>query len=330
MERDERHTVSGQTTRRAVLASAALAGAAFGLSGTAAGEPDKPKPMPTRPFGATGQRVSLFGLGCYPLGAMANEDDAVAVLVRAIDLGCTYVDTAPSYSRGTSERRVGTALRERKNKRVLLATKTHTRTEDAAWRDLEQSLERLRVEQIDLVQIHAVSTDADMQAALDPKRGPLAALLKAREQKLIRWIGVTGHADPAVMRRTIEAYDFDSVLFPLNCVDQHYETAGEKKERLSFVDQTLPATTKKGLARVAMKVFASGRLVKKGVDAEACLRFTYGLDISTCIVGCDSIAQVELAARVARQGKALSKAEKTALLAASKPHRGKGTEWYKR
>lgn len=329
MKQDKRDSASGQPTRRAVLAGA-LAGAALGLGGTASGEPEKPKPMPTRPFGKTGKRVSLFGLGCYPLGALANEDEAVAVLVRAIDLGCTYIDTAPSYSRGASERRVGIALRERKDKPVILATKTHTRTEDAAWRDLEQSLERLRVEQIDMVQIHAVSTDADMKTALDPKRGPLAALLKAREQKLIRWIGVTGHADPAVMRRTIAAYAFDSILFPLNCVDQHYETAGDKKERLSFVDQTLPAAIKNGLARIAMKVFASGRLVKQGVDAEACLRFTYGLDIASCVVGCNSLPQVELAARVARENKPLSKTEATALLAASKPHRGKATEWYKR
>ncbi len=286
--------------------------------------------MPIRPFGKTGRKVSLFGLGCFPLGPVANEDDAVAVVLRAIDQGCTYVDTAPSYSRGVSERRVGIALKERKTKKILLATKTHTRTESDARRDLEQSLKRLQVQKIDLVQVHAVSTAADMAKALDKKKGPLAALIKAKEEGLLRFIGVTGHADPKVMRKTFETYAFDSILFPLNCVDPHYETKSDKPERLSFVEQTLPAAVKNGLGRVAMKVFASGRLPKKGVDPAACLRFTYGLDISTCIVGCNSIAQVDLAVRIAREDPKLTKAETKALLAVTRAHRGKGTEWYKR
>ena len=319
-------------TRRSVIAGAVAAGAALGLPAPAHAEPDAPKkkPMPMRPLGKTGAKVSLFGLGCYPIGAMAKEDDGVAVVLRAIDAGCTYIDTAPSYSRGTSERRVGLALKARKDKDILLATKTHTRTESDARRDLEQSLDRLQVERIDLLQVHAVSTLEDMQRALDKKRGPLAALLKAKEEGLIRWIGVTGHADPYVMRRTFEKYPFASILFPLNCVDPHYTTRGKKPERLSFVEQTLPAAIENGLGRIAMKVFASGRLAKKGIDPELCLRYTYGLDISTCIVGCNSIAQVDLAARVAREQKPLTEAETKALLASTKPHRGKGTEWYKR
>ena len=169
-----------------------------------------------------------------------------------------------------------------------------------------------------------------MRRLLRSARGPLAALIKAKEEGLIRWIGVTGHADPYVMRRTFEKYPFASILFPLNCVDPHYETRGDKPERLSFVEETLPAAIENGLGRVAMKVFASGRLAKKGIDPELCLRYTYGLDISTCIVGCNSIAQVDLAARVAREQKPLSEAETKALLASTRPHRGKGTEWYKR
>ena len=120
---------------------------------------------------------------------------------------------------------------------------------------------------------------------------------------------------------------------PLNCVDPHYETkaaAGKKPVRLSFLDQALPAARKNGLARVAMKVFSSGRLLKGGIDARDCLRFTYGLDVSTTVVGCKSVAEVDLAVQVARENKPLTPEERKALLAKTFAIRGKDTEGYKR
>ncbi len=260
------------------------------------------------------------------------------MVLRALGAGCNYIDTAPSYSSGKSETRVGLALKSFGHERFaamggLLASKTHTRTRDDAWRDLEASLKRLQVERLDVWQIHAVRDAADMRKALDAKHGPLKAALEAREKKLIRYIGVTGHWDPAVMRATFREFDFDSILFPLNCVDPSYETKGTKEvkpQRLSFLDDTLPAAVTKGLARVAMKVFASGRLPKNGVDAAACLRFTYGLDVATCIVGCKDAAEVDLAVRIAREDRKLTPARRKALLAEAARFRGKRTEWYKR
>ena len=285
---------------------------------------NKPATMPMRPLGKTGVRVSLFGLGCFPLGKVTRVEDAIDIVHASVRAGCTYFDTAPSYSRGVSEERLGRALKAlgRDASRLFIATKSNTRTADDTQRDLDQSLRRIDRTPIDMVQIHAIKSAEDMALALDPKRGPLRALLRAREQRLIRFIGVTGHADPRVMSETITRYGFDAVLFPLNCVDPHH---------MPFVTSTLPTAIKRGTGRIAMKVFASGRLPKRGkIDARACLRYTYGLDISTAIVGCSTTGEVALAASVARENKPMTKAERAALLAKTAPLKGKKTEWYKR
>lgn len=305
-------------TRRGFLKG--VAGSALVAATTSPLAHAAPKPMPTKAFGKTGRKVSRFGLGCFPLGKLAGDKEGIQVLHRALQAGCTYLDTAPSYANGKSERRVGLALRDW-DKPVFLATKTHTRTAGDAARDLDASLKRLRVSKIDLVQVHAVSDREDLVRALDIKKGPLKTLLKAKADGVIGHIGVTGHADPDVMRQTFEQFPFESILMPLNCVDPH---------RLSFIERTLPAAVKKGIARIAMKVFASGKLPPLGVDAGRCLRFTYALDVSTTIVGCRTVAEVDLAARMAREGAPLSPEERKALVAQTRPHSGRPVEWYKR
>ena len=237
----------------------------------------------------------MFGLGCFYLGGL-SEAAAVSVVGRALDLGCTYVDTAPSYFAGVSESHVGKGLGRRRDT-VFLSTKTLERTAGGAQRELEASLKRLRTEVIDLVQVHCVRDEADLQAVLAP-RGPLTALRAARDKGQIRFIGVTGHEDPELMKKAVGAADWASVLMPLNPVDAHWK---------SFLESTLPEAKRLGLARVAMKVFASGRLVQGpgALSPEDCLRFAFGLDVSCAIVGCASIAEVELAARVAAEAKPL-------------------------
>jgi uncharacterized protein len=308
----------GAVGAAAVLGAAARAGAA---------DPPRPAPpagapaaMPLRDFGKTGARVSVFGLGCFPLGGLPDDVKGVEIVRRALERGCTYFDTAPSYSNGASERRVGAALKGRPRASFFLATKTHTRTAREARRDLDASLTRLSVDHLDLVQVHAVADTADLERAL-AKEGPLAALVKAREEKLVRFLGVTGHADPKVVRAAVERYEFDAVLFPLNCVDPHH---------LSFVKETLPAAVEKGLARVAMKVFASGKLPTLGIEPAECLRYAYGLDVSTVIVGCSSLEQVDAAASVAVEARRLTGGEEAALLLKTQRHAGRSTEWYKR
>lgn len=312
----ERPSSAARPSRREVLAGAAAA-AALGLGPAFA---EEPRSLPSRVFGKTGVQVPLLGLGCFPLAGLRDEDAAVGVILRALDAGCTYLDTAPSYGQGRSETRVGKALAARPDLDVFLATKTHTRTSDDARRDIEGSLKRLGVERLDLVQVHAVKNAEDLEAVV-ADGGPLEALVRAREEGLVRFVGVTGHADPAVMAQAIARWPFDALLFPLNCVDPHH---------LSFERDTLPAAVERGMARVAMKVFASGNLLKKGLDAELCLRYVCGLDVSTIIVGCRTVEEVDLAVRVARENRALDAQEKKKLLDTSRPHRGKDVEWYKR
>jgi aryl-alcohol dehydrogenase-like predicted oxidoreductase len=314
--------------------AAVAAGAVVGLPGVARAAPDEgagrpsERALPRRPFGKTGFESTLFGLGCFPLGKLPDEDEAVGIVLRALDAGCNYLDTAPSYAR--SEKRVGLALRDRPDAEVFVATKTHTRTEGEARKDLETSLERLRVERVDMVQVHAVSDRADLQRVLQPG-GPLTALVKARDEGLLRFIGVTGHYDPVVMREAIAAWAFDSLLFPLNCVDPHGDPDDpHDPHALSFLHTTLPAAVENGLARVAMKIFASGNLVERGIDAETCLRYVLGLDVSTAVLGCRSVAEVDLAVRVTRAAQHLDAQEEKTLLLSTARHTGAAVEWYKR
>jgi predicted aldo/keto reductase-like oxidoreductase len=279
----------------------------------------EPAALPTRPFGRTGARVSIVSLGCSPLGGLRSDEEAVRVVRRALDGGITYVDTAPSYGNGASERRVGLALAGR-SKPPVVATKTLARTAGEARREVEASLRRLGLARVDLVQVHAISDRAELDAVLAPD-GAVAGLRKARDEGLLRWIGVTGHRDPAVMRAAAETERFDAMLFPLNCVDRHYS---------SFEQETLPAAVEKGLARVAMKVFASGGLVQRGVEARACLRYVLGLDVATVTVGCATTDEVDLALDVARGFERLSEDQVRALLERTRPHRGRPLEWYKR
>lgn len=309
----------------AVAGAALAAGAARGagadppVGGAPPAAPVR-APMPQRAFGRTGARVSVFGLGGFPLGGLATDEEGVAVVARALEAGCTYFDTAPSYANGASERRLGLALKGRPRASYFLATKTHTRTAGEARADLEGSLTRLGVQQLDLVQVHAVTDAADLERVLE-KDGPLTALVKAREEKLVRFLGFTGHADPDVLRQLLSRFAFDAALFPLNCVDPHH---------LSFEAGFLPAAVEQGLARVAMKVFASGKLPTLGIDARDCLRYVYAQDVSTVVVGCRTRDEVALAADVAAEQRPLTPEQARALLARTQPHQGKGTEWYKR
>ena len=328
-----------ELSRRALLGGALAAGTGMALGGRLDAAPEAPAALPTRPFGKTGRTVTAFGLGCYYVGAAPTDKDGVAVVRRALELGCTYFDTAPSYVRGVSERRVGIGL-EGRRKDVFLSTKTLERSASGALTDLEESLRRLKTDAVDMVQVHCVRTMDDLKSVL-AENGPLTGLRRAKEQGKLRFIGVTGHEDPAVMKATLEAYAWDSILMPLNPVDLEWK---------SFLTGTLPTAVAQGIARVGMKVFASGKLVsglpardadknrpalplRPGLAPEDCLRFAYSLDLSTAIVGCSTPAEVDLAARIASEREPLTPERRAAIVAQAKALSGtgdRGVEWYKR
>ncbi|MHC4953039.1 MAG: aldo/keto reductase [Planctomycetota bacterium] len=311
------HPRDGVTRRRFLKDSAA---AGIGLAAASGFVFADERPMPMRALGATGLKVSLASLGCHPLGGgRVPEKQAVAVVRRAYELGFNYFDTAESYGRGRSEVRVGKGLKGVRDK-VIVATKTLRRDKKGALDQLHGSLKRLGMDHVDVWQIHALTTTKDTDAILR-KGGALEAALEAKKAGKVRFIGITGHADPAVFVDAMNRKAFDTLLIPLNCIDPHHR---------SFEEHALPVARKKNVGVVAMKVFCSGRLpAKKIVPAEACLRYTYGLPIATCIVGCDTVKQVDLAAHIARNLKQLDERERAELRAKTKKF-SPDLEWYKR
>lgn len=317
-------------TRRGFLrlSAAAAAGAAvLGGPGIALGQQDRrkalEKPLPLRDLGKTGLRVSCVGLGCFYLGTLQDEDAAVGIVRRALDLGVNWFDTAPSYGArvGVSEERLGKGIRGARD-RVLLATKTLRREAASARAELEESLRRLGTDHLDLIQFHALKEGREAETIFGPG-GAFEAMDAARKAGKVRHIGFTGHFDPALMARICRERGVETVLMPLNCLDPHDR---------SFEKGTLPAAVEKGLGVVAMKVFASGKLVSDPVlspTAAECLRYVLSLPVATAIVGCSSVEELETDLALAKSFEPMAAEEKKALLERTRAFVEKRIEWYK-
>jgi uncharacterized protein len=314
-------------TRRTFLAGAAGALAAGGVPLSLARGDDDDRalagPMPTRPLGATGEKVSVLALGGHPISTLPDEReaDAVAIVRRAIELGVTYLDTAPSYGEHRSERRIGKAVEGRRDK-VLIATKSYLAPKAKALEELDASLKALGTDRVDVFQIHAVGDDADRKLKLDAEKGTLAAALAAKKAGKARFIGVTGHMDPEVLAQCLRDFAFDTLLVPVNCADPLHA---------SFVKTALPVAKERRVGVVAMKVFAAGRLVEgeRATPAE-CLRFALSQDVATATAGVTSIAQLEADVRAAKSFAPMPADEQAKLTSRFAPHPGKPLEWYKK
>jgi uncharacterized protein len=247
--------------------------------------------LPHRTLGRTGASVSILAFGCGSRFLMyEDEENALAALNHAIDLGIRYLDTAYAYGDGKSETRVGKVMATRR-KEVWLATKIPDRTRDEFMRRLEGSLKRLQVDQLDLVHIHSLGR-ADDLAKLEAPDGALKGLLEAREQKMTRFIGMTSHTDGAVMKQAIERHDLDCVQMALNA-----------SRNGRFEELALPAAKKKGLGVIAMKVTGQEFLLGSGenkTDINSLLRYSLSLPVSTAVVGMPQVAFIEHNVDVAR------------------------------
>ena len=289
--------MSDQTlTRREVVkvGAAGAAGAALALTavGTAA-----EAPMPERPLGRTGHRVRIFSLGGQAtIEKPGTRDESVAIVNRAIDLGVNYVDTAAAYGRprtegtppwelnGWSQTYIGEVMATRR-KEVFLASKTDDRTRDGSLRLLEQSLKLLKTDHLDLWQLHNIMRDEQLDQIF-AKEGAIEALQKAKDEKMVRFLGITGHYDPAVLMRGIERFPFDTILMALNPADKHH---------LPFVSTVLALANKKGMGVIGMKIPARGRIFKpEGINGiKGPLTYVLSLPVSTVIIGCDNVKQLE-------------------------------------
>jgi aryl-alcohol dehydrogenase-like predicted oxidoreductase len=277
-------------TRRQTLALTAAAGVSAVIPARAAGT--ETPPFPTRKLGRTGIDVPILGFGCGTrFFSVYNAETGAAALNQAIALGIPYIDTANSYGDGKSETMCGPVV-EKRRKEIFLITKLKDRTADGAMRQFEQSLKRLRTDRVDLVHIHRVDDDEDL-AKMEAKGGVLEALYKLRDQKAVRCIGITAHADPAPLAKAIERNDFDCAQFPLNAALSGISLAGFKPPRpgereYCFESVVLPVALKKNMGVLAMKVFVQGKLLGKGptkADPETLLRYSLSLPVSAAVIG---------------------------------------------
>jgi aryl-alcohol dehydrogenase-like predicted oxidoreductase len=248
-------------------------------------------PIPRRPLGRTGQEVTIFGLGGEGvLRTHGRDREAVRVIHRALDQGVTYFDTAPAYA-GSMDY-YGVALGERREE-IFLASKTHDRSRDGSLRLLDDSLRRLRTDRLDLWQLHDLRTYADLERIFG-RGGAIEALVRAREERRVRYLGVTGHHDPQVLIEALRRFDFDTVLVALNAADSW---------RLPFATTVLREATLRGMGVIAMKVAAQGALLgPRALSMREALGFVLSLPgVSTAIVGCATPEEVDENAGVARE-----------------------------
>jgi predicted aldo/keto reductase-like oxidoreductase len=276
--------------------------------------------MGTRPLGRTGYPVRLFSLGGQAtLEKEGKTDEALKIIDTAIDLGANYIDTAAAYGGGISERNIGMIMRSRRSE-VYLASKTHDRSYDGSMRLLEKSLKQLQTDHLDAWQLHRISTEEDLQQVF-ARDGAIKALEKARDEKMVRFLGLTGHSNPFVLKTAIERYDFDTILMALNAADKHH---------LSFIDNLLPVAVEKQMGIIGMKVVARGRIFHEGglTSMEQAMRYVLTLPVSTVIVGISNLAELREDVQIARDFRPYDAAEMQHLEELTKPYHGDAT-WFK-
>jgi aryl-alcohol dehydrogenase-like predicted oxidoreductase len=267
---------------------------------------------PHRAFGKTGEYLSIYSLGGQAtLEQSGMQDEATAIVNKAIDLGINYIDTSALYGArepGTSERYIGEVMKTRRDE-VFLATKTLSRNYDGAMSDLEKSLKNLQTDKIDLWQIHSVRENENLDMIFS-ENGCLKAFEEARDQGMVRFLGITGHESPVPLKNLIDRYPFDTVLMALNAADRHYK---------SFIEDLLPAAIEKKLGIIGMKIPARGR-INGIISMKEAMSYTLSLPVSTIIVGIRDIAQLEENIRIANEFVQLSTEEMLAIEEKTQPH----------
>ncbi len=234
--------------------------------------------IPKRRLGKTGLDVSILGLGGEGvLRTFGNEKTADELINTAIDAGVNYLESARAYA--GSEQYYGAALKGRRDK-VYLASKSHARDRAGALAHLHETLANMKTDYLDLWQIHDVRTDSDIEEIFGPG-GAIEAFREAKESGKARFVGVTGHHDPAVIKRCLEIFEFDTVLIPVNPAEPEYKC---------FLEEVVQVAGAGDVGIVGMKVFLRGRL-----NAPKKLLFSYALSqpISTAVIGCDTVEQLK-------------------------------------
>ncbi len=322
---EQHETGSG---RRSFLGAALAGAAAIGVVQTASGQDVSPQgfgPMPEetrkgdmiyRSFGKTGERVSLLGLGGSHIGQTSSDDLAIKIVRTAVDRGVNFMDNSWDYNNGNgeAETKMGKALKDGYRQKVFLMTKIDGRTKKEAAKQIEESLKRLQTDHVDLLQFHEVIRMEDPDRIFAPG-GALEAFMDAKKAGKLRFIGFTGHKDPAVHLRMLEVakqhgFHFDAVLHPSNVMDYHFR---------SFSHQVMPVALAQGIAVQTMKPFG-GKLILESntLSPTECLHYAMSLPTSVVINGCDKLEYLEQGLNAVKSFKPLAPQQISALVAKTK------------
>jgi aryl-alcohol dehydrogenase-like predicted oxidoreductase len=239
--------------------------------------------IPKRKLGKTGVDVTILGLGGEGvLRTYGYEREAYDLIHRAIDLGINYFESARAYL--GSESYYGRSLKERRQE-IFLASKSHARRKKGALLHLQETLGNMKTDHLDLWQVHDVRTEKEIEEIFGPN-GALEAFVEAKAKGLVRFIGVTGHHDPLITKRCLQRFDFDTVLIPVNPAEPAYK---------SYLTEIIPPATKKGMGIVGMKIYFRGFADKlPWFDTlEPFFRFALSQPITTAVIGCDDVDQLE-------------------------------------
>ncbi|MBL8880174.1 MAG: aldo/keto reductase [Phycisphaerales bacterium] len=288
-----------EISRRTVLKAAAAAAASLSAVPIFAQEKKKPRdaPLPVRPFGTTGRSVCMLAMGTGSIAGRMSDKETVETIQHGLELGITYIDTAPSYS---AEHHVGNAI-DGHRKGLFIATKTLERRHDGAMRELEQSLKQLKTDRLDLWQVHSLgherATPEQELAALRDENGVMKAMRRMKEQRVVDLIGFTGHTSPRHMQLVLDdkSLAFDAMLFIIS--------AGLARDNQRGWEQDiLPAGRDRGLGLIAMKVFGGGSALKtKDAPKPAeLLEYVWRRDIPVANVGLYSKSEIDAAVAALR------------------------------
>jgi len=267
--------------------------------------------MPYRMLGRTGEKVSAIGLGGAHIGWQRDEQESIRLIRTAIDRGINFLDNCWDYNHGQSEIRMGKALRDGYRDKVFLMTKIDGRTRESAARQIDESLQRLQTDRVDLMQFHEIIRLEDPDRIFAPGAA-MEAMLEAKKAGKVRYIGFTGHKDPAIHLKMLQVaadhkFHFDAVQMPLNVMDAHFR---------SFEHQVLPVLVKEGIGVLGMKSLGFGAILQsKTVTAIECLHYALNLPTSTVITGMERMEILEQALEAARTFKPMTKEQVATLLA---------------
>ncbi|MDA8217020.1 MAG: aldo/keto reductase [Dehalococcoidales bacterium] len=265
--------------------------------------------IPYRTLGRTGERVSLVGLGGFHIGLQPDEQDSIRIVRTALDNGINFLDNSWGYNDGASEIRMGKALRDGYREKAFLMTKIDGRTKEAASQQIDESLRRLQVDHVDLLQFHEIIRLEDPDRIFAPG-GAFEAFMEAKKAGKTRYIGFTGHKDPDLHLRMLNAclehgFTPDTVQMPLNVMDHHYR---------SFEKNVLPVLQEHNIGPLGMKPMGNYLiLLSRAVSPIGCLHYAMNLPVSVVITGCDTLPILEQALEAARTFRPLSEAEVAAL-----------------